>query len=549
MDNKDFFDEEYDKVSENERQRSEQRQDAPSYDDERQRQTEAWYSYDGGTPSNSQPPAKQSGGGKKALWISLVCVGLVLAIVFGWVLCAVFGGNRGNQDEEILSEVLQYLRNNYYKDIPEDKWQEAIAEGGTAILQTAGDQFCRLMTPQQFYDYLYQVDSGSDSVLPTMFGVAFQFVDGLGLYVTEVVADGSCYGLLQEGDIIVKLSDVQYAFLSGGGPSEYDLSKCDADEFGNVLQHRIESAKFHVLRNGQVEITDVIKRGGVGVANPKYDFQFVEFYFGDDCCNVSITNQNRATTNTKALRHLDQLPANTGYVRLSSFMYYMDDNDNEVTAADEFKQVMQLFKSRGLKYLVLDLKGNPGGRVDAATQIASMLVTDAKLTDAQKSAVHSGQDAGGNQKLLLTTLIPKNTSYSQKTALASTYTNYFATPASADALCDVVVWTDGGSASASELLTGAMRDYKTGFQMGTTTYGKGIAQSIEPLPFTGHITTINGTNSTGNWAIYYTSASYYSPLGTNIHGKGYTPSEGYNNLTTYSELWSATKNYWGIQTA
>lgn len=549
MDNKDFFDEEYDKVSESEtvRQYTEEPH-TPSYDDARQAQTDEWYSYGGGTPSNAQPPAKQ-GGGKKALWISLVCIGLVLAIVFGWVLCAVFGGNRASEGEEILSEVLQYLRNNYYQDVPEDKWEEAIAEGGTAILQTAGDQFCRLMTPQDFYDYLYQVDNNDNNVLPTMFGVGFQFVDGLGLYVTQVSADGSCYGVLTEGDIVVKLTDIKYSLLSGGGETEYDLSKCDSETFSNILQHRIRSAVFHVLRNGEIVTVGPIERGGVGVSGvkPEYNFDFIEFYFGDDCCNISTTNQNNAKTNTKALRHLGQLPADTGYVRISSFMYYVDDNDSEVTAADEFKKVMQLFNERGLKRLVLDLKGNPGGRVDAATQIASMLVTDVKLTEEDKSVVQSGVDLYGNQKLLMTTLTPKNTRYTQSTYLASSYTQYFASPASSDALCDIVVWTDGGSASASELLTGALRDYKTGFQMGTTTYGKGIAQSIEMLPFKGEITTIDGRKSTGNWAIYYTSASYYSPLGTNIHGKGYTPSTGYDNLTTYSELWSATKNYWGIR--
>lgn len=540
MDNKDFFDEEYDKVSESENQRN---TSTSAYDEARKKQTEEWYSYGGGTPSNTQPPASGNSGGKKALWISLVCVGLVLAIVLGWVLCAVFGGNRRSEEEEILSEVLQYLRNNYYQDIPEDKWQEAIADGGTAILQSAGDQFCKLMTPQELYDYLYQVEDTGE-VTPTLFGLAYQFVDGLGLYVTQVAADGSCYGLITEGDIIVKLSNVTYS--SGVGEAEYDLSKCDGETFSDVLQHRIESAVFHVLRNGEIVTVGPIKRGGIGVNNAKYNFEFIEFYFDDDCCNISTTNQNFAQTNTKALRHLDQLPADTGYVRISSFMYYVDDHDDEVTAAHEFAQVMELFRQQGLKRLVLDLKGNPGGRVDAATEIAAMLVTDAKLTDAQKSTVDAGKDRFGNQKLLLTTLVPKNPSFAQTTSLVSTYSKYFAVPMSSDELCDIVVWTDGGSASASELLTGALRDYKTGFQMGTTTYGKGIAQSIERLPFTGEVTTINGRKTTGNWAIYYTSASYYSPLGTNIHGKGYTPSDGYNNLSTYAELWTATKSYWGV---
>lgn len=547
MDNKDFFDEEYDKASEAERQRSEEQQKVNSYDQERDRQMEAWYSYESGASGYSKPPVNNGGGGKKALWISLACLGIVVAIVFGWVLCALFGGDRVSEEEQILSDVLQYMRANYYQDIPEDKWQQAIADGGTAIMETAGDQFCRLMTPQEYYDFLYQVEDGNGSSLPTLFGVGFQFVDGLGLYVTEVAVDGSCYGLLETGDIVVKLSQVRYIDPLDGGATEYDLSKCDSEQFLDVLQNRIVSARFHVLRNGEIVVTDPIVRGAVGMASSKYNFQFVEFYFADDCCNISTTNQNFAKTNTKALRNLSQLPTDTGYVRISSFMYYMNNAQEEVSAANEFMQVMGIFKDKGLKRLVLDVKGNPGGRVDFVSQIASMLVTPDKLTAEQRAKVNCGQDEEGNTRWLLTTLIPKNTRFSQKTSLASTYNEYFAAPASSDAICDIVLWTDGGSASASELLTGALRDYKTGFQMGTKTYGKGIAQSYRDLPFVGEITLSNGRKSTWHWGIYFTSASYYSPLGDNIHGKGYTPDQGYDNLTTYSELWTATKNYWGIR--
>ena len=110
--------------------------------------------------------------------------------------------------------------------------------------------------------------------------------------------------------------------------------------------------------------------------------------------------------------------------------------------------------------------------------------------------------------------------------------------------CDIVVWTDGGSASASELLTGALRDYQTAVQMGVTTYGKGIAQTWKELPFYGTVTNIYGQQETCPWAIYFTVASYYSPFGKNIHGFGYTPNDPYNNLKTYTDLWKAANSYW-----
>ena len=225
-----------------------------------------------------------------------------------------------------------------------------------------------------------------------------------------------------------------------------------------------------------------------------------------------------------------------------------NENGVKLQADVEFRQALTLFKSRGLKRLILDLKGNPGGSVDYVSSIAGMLVTDAKLTDKQRQKVTSSDG------LLITTLQPRAGSpyvYSRE----STYDLYFDAPTDKP---DIVVWTDAGSASASELLTGALRDYGTAVQMGTTTYGKGIAQTCIPLSdYTGTVITNSGQKTTGHWAIYFTIAEYFSPVTTtNIHGKGYTPQAEYDNLDTYEKLWDATIKYFnsanvggGIQAA
>ena len=549
MDNKDFFDEEYDKVQESQRQQREEAQQ-PYVSDAFSPSPNSQYNGGNdiyGAPVNSQPPQQR---GRKALWISLLCVGLVLALAFGWVLGGLFGNIGANKSEEkILSEVLDYLRHNYYQDIPDDKWKQAIAAGGTAILQTAGDQYSHLMTPQEYYEYMHP-SASSSSGLNTRFGMSYQFVEKLGIYVSEVAPDSSSYGVLEEGDIIVKMSNVQYV-QDKSGEAEYDLSKVDGEKFSAFMQSSIQKANFHVLRNGAIQEFE-IERGESGVKDVPVQyrsFQYVEFYFNDAERNISITNQNFAKANTKQLRHLDQLPSDTGYIRISSFMYYLNILNKKVTAADEFKTVMDLFAEKGLKHLVLDLKGNPGGSVDITRQIAGMLVTDQKLTSAQKSAVN-GRGSDKISGLLIASLKGKVANYSPTYYYPSTYTQYFAAPTSSTALCDIVIWTDSGSASASELLTGALRDYKTGFQIGDTTFGKGIAQVIEELPIISQFTITDSKGQektmTGHWAIYFTSASYYSPLGVNIHGDGYTPAEGYSGITDYPDLWNKTKQYWGI---
>ena len=75
----------------------------------------------------------------------------------------------------------------------------------------------------------------------------------------------------------------------------------------------------------------------------------------------------------------------------------------------------------------------------------------------------------------------------------------------------MVVLIDGGSASASEIMAGAIKDYGIGTLIGTTTYGKGIVQSILPL----------GDGS----AIKITTSKYYTPNGNNIHKIGIEPDE------------------------
>lgn len=568
MANKDFFDEEYDKIKKTNEEDNRQ-SDSDS-------QFQRWYAHD------TQPQVSTRS--NKPLYIALICVGLALCLALGWVLCAIFGGN-GNlskgeeqkylnsiltslrdsgleisdaqwetalQDvnkqvesgkieaEALLGVVFKTLHDNYYQDISQDKWYEAVESAGTALMQAAGDQFCRLMSPQTYYNYLNPVSTVASSN-GKVFGVSFQVVQGVGLYVSSVVVNSSAYGKLEAYDIVYKMSNVKNnngrpLVINGTTFDEIVTSEWESESFMQILA-QVNSATFHVLRGGEVLQFDLV-RGELGYVNSDYPFEFVEFYFGDDCTNVSTSKVGNANISTKDERLLGNLSKlkDTGYVRIVEFMDTITNGNERAQADKEFETVMKLFKSRGLKHLILDLKGNPGGRVDYVCNIAGMLVTDAKLSADQKSVVSS---AG---KLLITTLKIRNDSDETYTS-SSSYAKYFDDPTSK---CDIVVWTDGGSASASELLTGALLDYGTAIQMGTRTYGKGIAQTCQPLKdYTGTVITNDNRQATEHWAIYYTVAAYYSPLGINIHGKGYTPASKYNNLDTYEKLWTNTIEYFG----
>lgn len=449
--------------------------------------------------------------------------------------------DRGQVEQEaILSTVLDYLYEKYYKTIDQTAWDNAIAQAGSALLAYAGDQYSFLMTPQEYYDFNHPQSSGGVSYDPELglFGVTYSVSEGLGMVVSGVMADSSCYGRLQEGDIIVKLSNVLDKY--GHHPSvnvNGQLTTIDTLVTGHYTTASIQqflalvkSATFHVLRDGEILQIDIV-RGDLGMTDNPYSF--VEYYFDDLNTNISTSVMHNAAVSTKQLRSLENLPSDVGYVRIVEFMYYLDGN-KQITAFTEFKEVMQKFEKLGKKRLILDLKGNPGGLVSAVCDVASLLVTDAKLSETDKTKVNQ------NGSLLITSLTNRDGKTSNYRRL-SYYNQYFDTPTE---VCDIVVWTDGNSASASELLTGALTDYKTAVHMGTRTYGKGIAQTVDEIPFFGTVTTIYGTTQQGCWAVYYTHAAYYAPLGKNIHGVGYVPSNAYNNLYEYQDLMASTLQYW-----
>lgn len=513
MANKDFFDEEYDKI--------EQKQS-----NEQTERVQEWYEH--------QPASAKKKNVNKPLYIVLICLALVACIAFGWVLCTVFGGGRSSE-ERLLGEVLSVLDNEYYKKVSDTKLWEGVEDAGTALLQTAGDMFSRLMSPATYYSYDHPQSSiGSDK---GVFGMSFQIVEGIGLYVSEVTTNSNSYGVLQEGDLIVKLSDInggQGVKVGSVNVNEVNLGDTSAALIQQILA-LTDSATFSILRNGEV-FTSPIARGKIDYVNSDYPFEFIEFYFGDDCTNVSLshgeTGPQTSVKEQRLLDRLEQIP-DAGYIRIDQFMDTNTDS-GETNAEREFIAVMDLFKQRGLKYLVLDLKGNPGGRVDYVSTIAGMLITDSKLTASQQNSLRNNKG-----ELLITTLTTRSMG-SQISTAKPEYEKYFGE------LTDnpsIVVWTDGGSASASELLTGALRDYGTAVQMGTTTYGKGIAQTLKELDYKGTFV-LDGKEITYPWAVYYTVAEYFSPVtNTNIQGVGYTPDEIYNGLDTYDKLWTATENY------
>lgn len=537
MDERDIFDEEYDRIS-------------GSHSDFNS-------AYDNWSNYNTKPQQPKQ---NKSLRIILTAVLMVFCLVFGWALGSLDTSTTSTDDvrKDVLNSAIDFMDYNFYEDIDEATWQKAVEQAGAVLLQYAGDQFTFLMSPQTYYNYMHGTSTSTTVGLNPneVFGMSFS-VDSKGLLVSAVTTDSASYGRLQEDDLIVKITDILeykvengYIKYNGGIPytvaaeDDYVFEGKTQAEISEYLQY-VYSATFHVLRDCEI-IEIELKRNAYGIniestTQKRYDFTYVEYYFSDDVTNISIEDINGADTNTKDERKLGSLPAGVGYIHLTQF---------EDEAYDEMKTALELFSQSGCTKLILDLKGNPGGSVNAAVEIAGLFIDPDNLSESDLKKVTTdvkkvtGKTTVYGSGYLITTLTDRN-GYNQSFKVESSYRNYFEEKDDGDQK-RIIVWTGGGSASASEMLTGTLLDYGTAVHMGTNTYGKGIAQTITELDITGTYTDVYGNVYTdGNWAVYYTFAKYYSPLGNNIHGVGYIPNKDYT-ASSYADLMKFAKNYWDV---
>jgi carboxyl-terminal processing protease len=158
------------------------------------------------------------------------------------------------------------------------------------------------------------------------------------------------------------------------------------------------------------------------------------------------------------------------YVKLRQFQ--------EQTSHD-LEQALDKFDKNGMKALVLDLRNNPGGLLTSAVEVTEKFVDDGKLVVYTEGRVRN-----------------QNMRFSAHAKKA-----YSAIP--------MVVLVNQGSASASEIVAGALQDYGRAIVVGVQTFGKGSVQTIIPL-------------SDGS-GLRLTTAKYFTPKGRSIHGKGITP--------------------------
>ncbi|RKT62450.1 carboxyl-terminal processing protease [Azonexus fungiphilus] len=174
------------------------------------------------------------------------------------------------------------------------------------------------------------------------------------------------------------------------------------------------------------------------------------------------------------------------WVRITQFQ--------EGTIADLAKHLNNAYKQGELKGLVLDLRNDPGGLLHGAIGVsAAFLPPDTKVVSTDGRTEDAKQD-----------FLARPRDY-----LRGTREDPLRNLPVAVKKVPMVVLVNGGSASASEIVAGALQDHKRAAIVGTQTFGKGSVQSVLPLP--------------GNTAIKLTTARYFTPSGRSIQAKGITP--------------------------
>lgn len=168
------------------------------------------------------------------------------------------------------------------------------------------------------------------------------------------------------------------------------------------------------------------------------------------------------------------LNGTVGYIKITKF---------SKTANFDFVRALKDLKQEGMQSLILDLRGNPGGLLDAAIDITNQFVKKGEIITYTKGRI---PDASRNYAALNDPLFPD---------------------------MPLVVLVDGGSASASEIVAGGLQDLDRGVIVGSTTFGKGLVQTVYPL-------------QERDAVIKITTAKYFTPSGRCIQKENYASKRG-----------------------
>ena len=352
---------------------------------------------------------------KKAFVIGSLLVVLTLSLG-GTVASKSPDGSATYEQLRLFTEVLSIVQNQYVDEVPPKDLIYSAIKGTLRGL----DPHSSFLDPESYKDMQVET-SGSFGGL----GIEITLKDDILTVVSPIEGTPAYRAGLVTGDRIVKID----------GLSTKDMQLSDA-------------VKRMRGKPGTKVIISVVREGWTEAK----DFDIV-----------------REQIRVHSVRE-HMLDGGVAYIKLRQFQ--------EQTPHD-LEQALDKAAKDGMKALVLDLRGNPGGLLTAAVEVSEKFVDDGKLVVYTEGRVR-------NQNM-------RFTAHSKKPL----------------ATVPMVVLLNQGSASASEIVAGALQDWGRAMVVGTQSFGKGSVQTIIPL-------------SDGS-GLRLTTAKYFTPKGRSIHGKGITP--------------------------
>src|ERR1700729_3228211 len=349
-----------------------------------------------------------------------VAIGLSLGLAHG-VLAdkpAALGADMPWQDAHMLAAVLERVKHDYVTPVDDHQLLQAAIRGMVASL----DPYSAYLDGDE-YDEVKISSSGRYSGV----GIELSIDDDQGVVIAPFDGSPAAQAGIRSGDIIVTIDGIPVN------------TNTLADTIGRMRGAEGSSVKIGIMREGNSEpILFTLKRSRVDLHSVRGEM----------------------------------LEAGDAYVRISQF--------SETTGDDLNASLKDLRKHNGapLKGLVLDLRDNPGGVLEAAVAVADAFLDSGVIVTAKGRTPDSKFEMD-------------------------------ATPGDVLNGAPIVVLVNGGSASAAEIVAGALKDQHRAKLMGRTTFGKGSVQTIIPL--------------SDDRAVKLTTSLYYTPSGVSINHRGIAP--------------------------